>query len=436
MIQRVARQAVQLAKDPELKPYWIARGVVASLFFLFGILLRESGYSPHEVIGAWIAVYIAQAALLLTLDKAAKHWSGNIHGSLVLITAVGSLVGMAIMALVGVKLIWFSAATILLLPVLRESIHNGTLYIRDQRWEFGVNLASLCANEMGKGFGAFFIFLIGYMSSIDERLMAGLIVVLVILCVRNHWNQKRSGKDNAFDPNLDIGPLGRGYVKVSTIHNGAFTAIKAVLSLLVFEILTTKADIDSIITSLATAVSICLLIGMALVQILQNKAEKILRAVYRSSLFSISLAILMFLSISALTIVSLFLAGTINADLASYGLATVIALIMAAGSLFTLGTLQYLDKAFGLNKDSGADFRKATMHHAWIGASFAPSVFLGGYLIALMFTNALNAGVMCLVAICMAEVYVTCKSIQLNREAGNQKISITRSLTRGADQTS
>lgn len=417
MISRLIKQAIQLFADKKLRPYWVSRGMVASLFFLFGILLREAGYEANEVLVAWIFVYITQALLLLSLDKVLKSFSSGSHNKMVVACSVLACTTTIGMIALGVNLWLFSFTTIMLLPVLREAIHNGTLYVRDRKWEFGANLASLCANELGKAFGALFIFLFGYISSIDERFMAAFLLVLIGLSIRSHNNAKRQDNVRSYDPHLKIGHLGRGYVSVASIHNGAFTAIKAILSLMVFEILSEKADIDSIITTLATAVSVVLLFGMALFQIIQNHIEPLLKSVYKNGLFTISLLILTCFACAGFSISVLFSLGLVNAKLAAYGLAITIAMIIAMGSLFTLGSLQFLDKAFGTESNEGFDLRKSTLHHAWIGSSFAPSVFLGIYLGLLLFWSPLLSGIICLGLIFITEIYVTVSSVILMKQA-------------------
>lgn len=421
MIRRLARQATQLLGDKQLRPYWSSRGLIASLFFLFGILLRESGYQATEVLGAWVVVYLAQATLLLSLDRLIKRASARRHQAVIVSCALGACASTLGMVILGTHLALLSITTILLLPVLREAIHNGTLYIRGQTWEFGPNLASLLANETGKAIGALLIFLFGYLSSIDDQWMAGFLLVLILVSIRSHTASQSATPDHATPGDIDIGPLGRGFVMIASLHNGAFMAVKAVLSLIVFDMLATETDLDNIITTLAAAVSVALLGGMVLFQVMQAHIEPVLKRLYRDGLFTLSLGVLTGLSLASASAVLLFQLGVLSATLAAYSLAVLIALFMAIGSLFSLGSLQFLDNAFGLHETTSLGIKKAAMHRAWIGSSFAPSAFLLLYLGLLSYCDSLLAGLITLGVIALAEVVATAMSIRLHRRIAHHR---------------
>lgn len=418
MIGRLARQTIELVKDKKLRPYWSARGLIASLFFLFGILLREAGYEATEVLMAWIVVYLSQAMLLLSFDYIVKRkGSARLHSATIIgcsMIACASTLGMI---LLGTQLVFFSITTILLLPVLRESIHNGTLYIRSNQWIFGANMASLIANEAGKATGALLIFLFGYLSSLNEQWMAVFLLALIIISIRVHTTSATSALFNAPDNHSTIGPFGKGFVIVSSAHNGAFMAAKAILSLIVFDMLATETNIDNVITSLAGAISIGLLLGMALFQLMQKHIEPFLKNIYRNGLLTFSLSVFTLLSLLSLVTVVLFYADLIGATFAAYSLSVMIALYMALGSLFTLGTLQFLDNAFGVNEGDSFQLKKEAMHRAWIGSSFTPSLFLLMYLGLLAVCDALLAGMLSLFAILLAEIAVTKKSMRLEQQS-------------------
>jgi hypothetical protein len=48
-----------------------------SAYFLFGILLREAGFSNQEIILAWFFVGLDQGALLFAMDGLSRKLPGN-----------------------------------------------------------------------------------------------------------------------------------------------------------------------------------------------------------------------------------------------------------------------------------------------------------------------------------------------------------------------
>jgi len=416
MISRVITLTQQLLFDIKLSGYWLSRGLITSVYFLFGILLRESGYSNFEVIVAWMSVYISQATLLLALDYLNKKYSGRHQMIGTLVPGSISIAGLAFMSFTTIDLLWFSASAILMLPLLRESIHTGTLYIRDQEhWSLGKNLASLYANEMGKGFGAFFIFALGYLSNINGQYVAVFILSLLIVSIFEYLIARHRPDAPDFTGDVDIGPGGRGYVRISMLHNACFFGVKAILTLVVFDVLSASRDINSVITTLATVVSIMMVVGLVVLQIFKDRFVQLLRKMYKTHFITQSIGLIT-LVVIALTITTyLFAFGFLEATTTGYLLSIGIALLMAFGGLFSLGALQYLDDVFWNPEDTRRDDkRKTTLHHAWVSSSFSPAILLGIYCVGTLLLSTMINALLILTIISVVEIIVTLYSYRLS----------------------
>lgn len=420
-MRRLIQQGFQLALDPALRSYWISRGLIASVFFLFGILLRESGYTNIEVIVAWIVVYIAQSALLITLDTLNRRYEGAYNRPIVMLCTGAAIAYLFVMSLIEINLVGFTLVAVLMLPVLRECIHNGTLYIRDERtWALGKNLASLYANEMGKGFGAAFIFAMGYFSDLGSTYVAGFLLVLMSLSMAQYLSHHRGKEKDTFTGSADIGAGGIGYVRISFLHNGCFTSIKAILSLVVFDVLNQSRDLDSVITVLASVVSVMMVVGLILYQVFQERLIGVLRHAYRTHFISQAIGLLTLISISLTLTVYAFSWGWLGNITTGYLISIGISLLMALGGLFTLGALQYLDDIFGdTNDPQRHDRRKTTLHRAWVSSSLAPALILGLYCLGNLYLDSLANALLCLTVISIIEVGVTVYSHRLSLRQTN-----------------
>jgi hypothetical protein len=261
--------------------------LVVSVYFLFGILLREAGFSNQEVILAWVVVGLAQGALLFGMDALARKLPGNTHGTLVRGLAIASLILAAVMAYQGISLVWFSAMAILMLPMVRESVHAGIFYVRDKEgWALGTNIASFYANEMGKGFGALSIFFLGYFSSIGSQYVAAFIALCLAACIGKSFAEKITIDNDQYDPKIGIGAAGRSYVIISTAHNGAFFAMKSILTLILFDLLI-AGETKSVIILLAAAISIFMLLGMVGLNLIKERIETAVSQFRRLSMMAV-----------------------------------------------------------------------------------------------------------------------------------------------------
>jgi len=404
MTSRLFKQTLQLALDKDLQPYWISRALIASLFFLFGILLRNIGLVNEKVIVAWIVVSVAQAATLLSLDWIARKYHPRVHWRITQIMALVALASATIMIFTGLHLVWFSVATISMLPLIREATHTGMIHIRDRKdWVLGNNVSFLYANEASKGLGAVFIVVLGYLSSIGSETVAAFLSVLLIICIKQSLSKNSGPGRELYDPSERIGAAGKRYVLISFIHNGAFSGSKYIMSLVLFDLVSKSSGVENVIIVIAGGLSITMVLGIVIMQALRHRIEALVRTLPRVSLMTLALAGLTSLVALGAALTSLSFVPGVEASYLGYGIAFVIAALMAFGGLFSLGTMKFLDRIFA----KAPDLRKSTLHYCWIGSSFSPAIFMGAYLVLEWFLPSLVAGAWILGIILIAEIFIT-----------------------------
>lgn len=404
MTGKFLRQSFQFITDRNLHPYWVSRALVASLFFLFGILLRDAGLINEKVIIAWIVVGVAQGAVLLGLDHIAKKFRPRIHWYLVHAFAAVALVSVLVMTVRGLEAGLFTLATVAILPLIRELTHDGMIHIRDRKdWVLGNNVAFLYANEASKGLGAAFIVLLGYFSSLGSEWVAGFLAVLFVLCIGQSFLGGLKGEREPFDPNANIGPIGRRYVLINFVHNGAFSSSKWIMSLVLFDLISKTTGVENVIMVVAGGLSITMILGMVAIQPLNNRIRELAKGLPGVSILTLSLLALTGHVLAGAGITIMALTTAIEPIILGYGLAMLIAGMMAFGGLFSLGTMKFLDTAFRDNPD----LRKSTLHYCWIGSAFSPSVFMSLYLVLDLAMPSIHAGAWILGVIALIEIAIT-----------------------------
>jgi hypothetical protein len=366
--------------DLKLRGFWFARGLIVALGLMFGVILKEYGFDTATILISWCILYVAKGLSFLSVDSLSPERQHRIS-NVACFLAIGCAV---LMAFVGINLVVMSAFIVLLQPAIREAIHDGTVYVRERGdWPLGVDVASALSNEIGKSLGAALISVVGLLMAMGVSwLMVGLAAFSLIII----WGHQKpalpdisSEKTPARAAHPRIGPVAKGFLCMSFIHNGVFFAIQSFLSLALYDLLVEGGFGADIIGTLGLMLTAMMIIGLMVFSWFRKRAGTLTEGHGRSPMLGFALGSLALLASLSFVVIGLWQSGLIGSGLTALLIGTLMGMLMAFGGFFTLGALQLLDAIYRHKAPSERnECRKRVLHLNMMICQFSPAMVLLG----------------------------------------------------------
>lgn len=322
--------------DLKLISYWPSRALLISIQFLTGFILHSFGYSVQEILLYWFFIYMGQL-ILFSLGDMINPCKIKLYQSICFCIAI---LGMTYLLLFPNNMFVFSICLIFIQPILRETTNTAILYIRVKKtWDMGVNSASSLLNEGGKGLGALYIAIIGFILLFGFKYCLIFIIINLLVIYWFHHHHPIKLIDENFN-HVKIPLHAKTFLLLSAIHNGIFFSTQSFMTLVIAEYgMNNKGMISEVATIFAT---IMLLVILFIGYIKAKRQDKAFVRLSRNMLIPFCLLINSFL---ILIMFNVFQRIVINIDFAKLIIliGVLIGILQAFGSLYSLGMQHFLD---------------------------------------------------------------------------------------------
>ena len=404
-------QIKQLIFQKELSTYWYARGIQTALLFLFGAILKKMDYSVSDVFLFWSFLYFLQSSLFFSID----YFSGISKNIWLNITNGLSVISIAMILLVGFNPFYFTVLVVCMQPALRESIHESMIYVRERKhWALGVDVASAFLNEGGKAVGGLSIALFGFLLELNEILF---FLFLCFVSISLFFMFKFPVSGASEDISERIGANAKKYLTMTVVHNGAFFAGQAFLSIIMIDKIQEAGFSNNVLSIMGVVISIAMISGLIINNLIKKRLGKNINETENASMLWISLSALTFIVLIINLFVLLEYFSIISPSILAISIGFGIGCLQAIGGFFTIGTLQFLDLNY---KEENAvvqsKLKKRVLHWNMTLCGFSPGVFLIGLVVALKTINNLETLIVpFMLMILLIEIFVSLFAFKINK---------------------
>lgn len=404
-------QIKQLIFQKELSTYWYARGLQTALLFLFGSIFKKMDYSVSDVFLFWSFLYFLQSSLFFSID----YFSGISKNIWLNITNGLSVIFIAMILLMGFNPFYFTGLVVCMQPALRESIHESMIYVRERKnWELGVDVASAFLNEGGKAVGGLSIALFGFLLELNEVFFFFFLFLVSFSLFFMFKFPVSSASDSIVE---NIGAKAKKYLTMSVIHNGAFFAVQAFLSIVMIDKIQEAGFSNNVLSIMGVVISVAMITGLIINNLIKKRLGKNINETESASMLWISLGSLtliifvinVFIWLNHFSLIS----TSILAIIIGFGIGS----LQAMGGFFTIGTLQFLDLNFKKKKEEIQPyFKKKVLHWNMTLCGFSPGIFLIGLVLALKEVDNFSVLIVpFMLIILFMEIFVSIFAFKINK---------------------
>lgn len=362
--------------DKNLKPYWLSKALGAALALIFGIILKSFGYNNSTILISLCLLYLSQGVAFLALDALSVGLRAFVSYVFCLISLGLSLY----MFFKGINILFLCAIAVLLQHAIRENSNNGVSYIREKgNWPLGVDVATILANEAGRGVGILLIGLISVAMAMNGDWLFAILALFSLAIIiyhpspRGHFGTHGNSYSSSKGFNLDA--LGRKLVMLSSIHNGVIFGFQAFLGLALYDLIQSASDNGNTSGKIGVMLSMAIVIGMVAYAYFKKKTDGIPEQVSSASMLPLSILCMTTITGLAFFAIALWQFEIITPAQTSLAVVIMMGLMISFGSLYNIGFLQLVDLSYrNLDFYDRINRRKSIMNINTMASRFIPAL--------------------------------------------------------------
>ncbi len=207
------------------------------------------------------------------------------------------------------------------------------------------------------------------------------------------------------------------YLTMSVVHNGAFFAVQAFLSIIMIDKIQEAGFSNNVLSIMGVVISIAMVSGLIINNLIKKRLGKNINETENASMLWISLSVLTFIVL----VINLFIIfeyfSIISPSVLAIAIGFRIGCLQAIGGFFTIGTLQFLDLNY---KEENAvvqsKLKKRVLHWNMTLCGFSPGIFLIGLVIALKEVDDLSVLIVPFVLIILfVEIFTSVFAFKINK---------------------